>query len=241
MSQLTCEGVEAGGLVERYTAGQLAPAEQDAFESHFLTCDRCQRALLLGAAIRASLPNTPLPARPSRRVGFLWGIGLAAAAGLATVLLLPTGEASGSLRRLGDLTVAPIYLGIPVRGAPLPGDSIFDRAMSAYRDAHYGQAIVALRIAVDAGVDRAPAEFFLAASQLMTNRAQPAADGFTRVIDLGATPYLAEAHYYRAKALLRLGRPDAALADLVQASEHAGATGTAARALADSVKELLPR
>jgi tetratricopeptide (TPR) repeat protein len=157
-------------------------------------------------------------------------------------LLLPGGEPPSSLRRLGDLTVAPIYLGIPVRaGGPLPGDSIFDRAMAAYRDEYYGQAVVALRAALDAGVEAAPAEFFLAASQLMTGRPEPAAVGFGRVIALGATPYLAEAHYYRAKALLRLGRTPEALRDLELASTNAGATGAAARALADSVKERQPR
>ena len=244
MNQLTCESVEAAGMVERYTAGQLSPAEQDAFESHFLTCDRCQRAILVGAVARAELRGAPVlhPVRASPRWGLRIGVAVAAAAGLAAVLLLPGGEPPSSLRRLGDLTVAPIYLGIPVRaGAPLPGDSIFDRAMAAYRDEYYGQAVVALRAALDAGVEPAPAEFFLAASQLMTDRPVAAAEGFGRVVALGATPYLAEAHYYRAKALLRLGRADEALRDLEQAAANTGATGAAARALADSVKEPPPR
>lgn len=242
MRPLNCESVELAGMVERYTRGQLSPGEQDAFESHFLTCDRCQRAILVGAAARAELRGaSALPIRASPRWPLRIGVAVAAAAGLAAVLLLPRGEPPSSLRRLGDLTVAPIYLGIPVRaGAPLPGDSIFDRAMAAYRDEYYGQAVVALRAALDAGVEAAPAEFFLAASQLMTGRPEPSVEGFGRVIALGATPYLAEAHYYRAKALLRLGRAADALRDLELASTN-GATGAAARALADSVKERQPR
>jgi hypothetical protein len=241
MEPLTCEIVEAGGLVERYAIGQLSDAEQDAFESHLLLCDRCQRGVLLGAAIRATLPNVPLARRPVRPRVIWWGLGLTAA-GVAAILLLPPGQSGSPLRRLGDLTVAPIYLGIPVRAAlPQPGDTIFDRAMSVYREEYYGQAIVAMRSALDAGVDPAPAEFFLAASYLMTDRAQAASQGFARVIALGDTPYRSEAHYYRAKALLRLGDAEAALTELARAAGSSGATGVAARALADSVQELLPR
>jgi hypothetical protein len=53
----TCEEVTERGLVERYLAGKLSDAEIEAFESHYLTCSRCQTELRLGAGIREILPE----------------------------------------------------------------------------------------------------------------------------------------------------------------------------------------
>jgi hypothetical protein len=72
---LTCDAIVDRGLVERYLAGTLSEAEVEAFESHYLTCTRCQNELRLAAAIRDVLPEVQeaapapdvSPAAPSRR------------------------------------------------------------------------------------------------------------------------------------------------------------------------------
>ena len=85
---LACREFEEMAFVERYLLKRLSPAEQEAFEAHFLSCESCQKAIELGIAIRRTLP--PVEAVPSRRswVTLGAGLGLAAAAGLAAVLLL---------------------------------------------------------------------------------------------------------------------------------------------------------
>ena len=236
---LACRDYEEMAFVERYLLKRLSPAEQEAFETHFLTCESCQKAIELGIAIRRTLP--PVEAVPSRRswVTLGAGLGLAAAAGLAAVLLLPSTRASAEVTRLGAVGQAPLYLGVPVRAdQPASADSLFGKAMAAYASEDYSEAVPALRASLRAGVDSAPAEFFLAASLLMSGEEEDAAAGFGRVIALGDTPYRPEAHFYRAKALLRLNRAAEALTDLQSAAALEGVVATHARALADSVQRV---
>jgi len=236
---IACDDFAEGAFVERYLLKRLSPAEQEAFEGHFLTCESCQQAVELGIAIRGALPKvTALPARRSW-VALAGGLGLAAAAGLAAVLLLPSQRPSAELTRLGAVVQAPLYLGIPVRADPATSaDSLFGAAMASYAAERYSEAAPALRAALRAGVDSAPAEFFLAASALMSRQAEDAATGFARVIALGDTPYRSEAYFYRGKALLRLGRAAEALADLRSAAALEGVIGGQARALADTVQRV---
>jgi len=234
-----CQEFEDRAFVERYLMNRLSPADQEEFEAHFLTCEWCQQSIELGKAIRATLPT--VKAVPARRswVTFGAGLGLAAAAGLAAVLLLPSTRPSAEVTRLGAVGQAPLYLGVPVRAdQPASADSLFGKAMAAYASEDYSEAAPALRAALRAGVDSAPAEFFLAASLLMSGDPEEAETGFGRVIALGDTPYRPEAHFYRAKALLRLGRVADALADLRRAAALPGVIGTHAHALADSVQRV---
>ena len=238
---LGCDAVADQAVVERYLAGGLSEEQREEFESHFLTCQRCQDAIVLGAGIRAAWPR--VRARPPRRwllVG--GGLGMAAAAGLAALVLFTPKRVPEAVERLGALVQAPIYLGIPVRGGPSgPPDSLFAVAMTAYVAERFGEAAAGLQAALSAGVDSVPADFFLGASQLMTSRPADAAASFAKVIAAGDSPYLAEARFYRAKALLRLGEVSGALAELNQSAKLGGVIGAYARALADSVERVSRR
>jgi len=119
-----------------------------------------------------------------------------------------------------------------------PGDSIFDAAMVAYGDGAYAAAARGLVRALAAGVDSAPAVFFLGASELMTGRPDDAATAFRRVLALGDTPYRAEAHYYLAKALLRKGKAGPALRELRAVPPGDFPIAESAAALADTVTRL---
>ena len=234
-----CQEFEDRAFVERYLMKRLSPADQEEFEAHFLTCEWCQQSIELGKAIRATLPE--VKAAPPRRswVALGAGLGLAAAAGISAILLLPSTRPSAELTRLGAVGQAPLYLGVPVRAdQPASAESLFAQAMAAYASEDYSAAAPALRAALRAGVDSAPAEFFLAASLLMNGEAEDAAAGFGRVIALGDTPYRLEAHFYRAKALLRVGRATEALADLRRATALPGVIAGHAHALADSVQRI---
>jgi hypothetical protein len=233
---LICEVVADRGLVERYVAGRLTD-EPDlaAFETHLLTCERCREDVRLGLVVRAELTA------PGRQRPHPWtvGLGLALAAGIAAVVLL-RGNGDG-VRALGAVREPPLYLGVAVRGPGTRSDSMFDIAMTAYNLRDYAAASAGLERTVAAGVDSVPAFFFLGASCLMTGRSAAAAEAFRRVIALGASPYLGEAHYYLAKALLREGNASAALDELRAARVADGAVTAAAAALADTLQGLTKR
>lgn len=238
---LSCDDVARESLAERYLAARLAPAAEAEFEEHYLTCAACQFSLRLGAAIRSAVSE---PVHPARRgwPRLLGGTAVLAAAALAAVLLLPRDRPPGELRGLGGLSQAPVYLGVPVRpGEPTAADSLFSLAMDDYGSERWAAAAEGLRAALAAGVDPAAAEFFLGASLLMLDRPQPSADAFGRVVALDESPYVDEAHFYRAKALLRLGRSAEAAGELAHVADRATVVGAYARALADSLREVVPR
>lgn len=227
----------AQSLIERYLAGRLSPDETVAFEDHYVSCRRCQDDLRLGVATRRGL--AAIPARREsvrRRVRPAHvALGLAAAAGVAGVLLIARDRVSEDVARLGGVLEPPVYLGVAVRGIEESRDSLFAAAMSAYAARRYEEAAKGLGEALAAGVDSAPALFFRAASLLMMGRNRDAEQGFRDVIALGETPYTPEASFFRAKALLRLGNAREAGAELRVVAAKDDELGNWARALADSL------
>jgi tetratricopeptide (TPR) repeat protein len=231
---LTCDAAAERGLVERYVAGRLDDeAELAAFEAHLLTCERCRDEVRLGLTVRAELAVSGR--RRGRRV-WPFGVGLALAAGIAALVLLRFN--SEGVRAFGDVQDPPLYLGVAVRGAPTPAESLFEAAMTAYSRGDYGAAAAGLERALASGTkgDSVPALFFLGASRLLTGRPAAAADALQRAISLGDSPYLPEAHYYLAKALLREGNAAAALRELQAVPAADSAVAALAVALADSVR-----
>ncbi len=228
-------------VAERYTAGLLGPAEAAAFEDHLLLCERCQTEVRLAVGLRRVIRTAPARAA-RRRAVLIGGASLALAAGLAAFLLWPR-VVNRQLAELGTVLEPPAYLGLSVRAAPRAGDSLFAAAMDAYVTHRYDAAAAALRAALAAGVDTVPTEFFLASADLMRGRPREAADAYARVIAAGAAaaPYLPEAHAYRARALLQLGRAREALIELDGVMRLGGPDSTAARALADSLQRRMRR
>ena len=95
---LNCDEITDRALIEGYVGGRLGEADAEAFESHYLTCERCQNELRLALAIREALPEVReagllAPAEPvvgviSRRFKVRTAAALAAAAILAGLLLV---------------------------------------------------------------------------------------------------------------------------------------------------------
>lgn len=236
---LSCDAVRARASIERYVAGTLPEPETAALEEHLLTCEPCQSEIRLAVAIREALPEVGQrrPWRP-RWLGSSV-ITVAAAAVLAGVLLISRDRVPDQLSELGRLTQPPVYLGVAVRQEPSPADSLFDEAMAAYMTGEFADAAVGLSRALAAGADTVPVEFFAGASLLMTDRPADAVAAFRTVIANGDTPYLAEARYYLAKALLGLGRADEALRELRAVPDGTAEIASEARALADSVEAIV--
>jgi hypothetical protein len=100
--QLNCDEITDRALIEGYVADRLGEAETEAFESHYLTCERCQNEVRLALAIREALPEVReaglhAPAESevsviSRRLKVGAAAALAVAAVLAGLLLIPPAQ-----------------------------------------------------------------------------------------------------------------------------------------------------
>lgn len=238
-TSVTCDETSRRENAERYSARRMTAREVEAFEDHFVTCAECQSEVRLASALAAELSQAPVPTRrasasASRRAWIWGGGGLALAAGLAAFMVMRSGPSS-ELVALGAVREPPVYLGIPVRGIGGPQDSLFDVSMDAYAERRYSAATEGLRAVLAAGRDSVPAQFFLATSLLLDDRAIEAANEYQRVLVHGDTPYRAEAVYYRAKAFLRLGRAADAQAELARLTPSEGVIFDMGKALADSV------
>ena len=240
----SCDQFAAEFVIERYAAGRLSESETQAFEEHLLECERCQDELTLAVAVREALPVGEADEEPVVPRRLPWrgaGIGLTlAAAAVATLMILPGRRAAGPFAELGRVTQPPIYLGVPVRQAPARPDSVFDAAMTTYVSGDFADAARGLQESLAVGAHAAPSQFFLGASLLMLDRDEEAAAAFQAVIEAGESPYFVEAHYYLAKALLRMDGADEASVHLAIAAATDSEIGAMARALADSI-EAIPR
>ncbi len=254
---LHCADESAGALVDRYVAGQLDADETERFETHYLTCARCQEEVRFRASVRRALRSVganesaqnPRVATASgglkvaNRQWRSWplrtAIGLAIAAGIAVFVVRSATTERRALAALGDVAEAPIYLGMPVRSGDSSVQRHFDLGMRAYSDGRYAQAIDELEAAVRAERNAAPPRFFLGISHLMTGNESLALTELRAAAAIGDTPYRGEAHYYAAKALLRSGAARDALTELRQAAATGDPIATDAATLADSVRRMI--
>jgi tetratricopeptide (TPR) repeat protein len=224
-------------VAQQYAAGALDATASAAFEDHMIGCEICQAEVRLTVGVRRLARRAPASSRNR------WVVGATAllAAVIALFMIIP-GNVDPRLVDLGRVTEPPAYVGMSVRSLPQHRDSLFASAMNAYVARRYDEAASGLRAALAAGVDTVPATFFMASSELMAGRPSEAAANFSRVIAAGelAAGYLPEAHLFRARALLQLGRGKEALSDL-EAVSRDDAHGAAAAALAASVAQVIGR
>ena len=87
MREMDCTRADDGDLIPLYLSGKLPEGEAEAFELHYLGCDRCASALREGGEVRAALGQPVLvtaPSAASRPAGGrdVWTL-LAAAAAVA--------------------------------------------------------------------------------------------------------------------------------------------------------------
>jgi len=248
---LTCEMITDDGIVDQYVAGTLPEEEYESFENHLIECRACQDEVVQAVAVREGLGalgeespgREPPTAGPTVRSRSRWKaispkvwLPVAAAAVVAGLVFFGPDRVPEAISELGRVGQPPIYLGVPVRQEEAAAESLFDLAMTHYMADEFSDAAAGLRMALEAGADPIPAQFFLGASFLMLDRPREAAGALGVIIDLGPSPYQAEAHYYRAKALLRLGEVGPALDDLRGAAAVPGEIAGPAQALSDSLE-----
>lgn len=224
-----------------YATGRLDPTASMAFEEHLLFCEQCQTEVRLSVGVRHVVRVAPA-ARSGQRARWIGGAAALLAASIAGFFVLP-GRVDSNVAALGQVREPPMYIGMSVRSLPRHGDSLFASAMAAYVTRQYDRAASELHAALGAGADTIPAEFFIASSELMAGHPSEAAASYARVIGAGAAagPYLPEAHLYRARALLRLGRTTDALSELDAVGPDDPEVAKHASSLADSVKQVMRR
>jgi len=230
-----CSVAADGERVHRYVAGTLELDAVAQFETHLLGCAECQAAVREGVSVAAALRRVSAPVVDSVRAWrrrLWWTVPLAAAAGILWFVV----SRESPLERLGRVAEAPAFAAVPVRG---DGDSLtelVDSGMAAYGRGRYR---VAASLLGSVPVDRRTpgVRFYLGIATLLGAKAEEA---IRLLADVPSeSPYADEAHFFRAKAWLRLERADSALVELASV---AGTVALAARAaaLADSVREVIP-
>lgn len=233
MSALASCGVFDDDAVHRYVAGTLPPSEVDAFEIHVLSCPGCAVAAREGLLVRAALQSAaPAAGRMPHRMGAGRLGRLVPLAAAAALVLVLTGR-SDPLRSLGGVDRLPVFEPLPVRAEPGVAAREADAGMDAYAAADYRSAIRHLEAAA-AAEPSAGTYFFLGASHLALDQPIAAATAFRVALQPAGNAYAAEAHFYLAKAFLRVGQADSALAHLGAISAPVSMRRHAA-ALADSV------
>ena len=238
----------------RYVAGRLHDEELERFETHLLVCERCRMEVRSGTQIAAmqgvSAVDRRSPRRPARdsaipprqvaaveRIGvaparrhrrLTWAISLPVAAITATLLLMVRVQPPDA----GLSAFAPpVFSGGPSR-ADVVSSGVIDDGMRAYTSGDYGRAAELLERAAD-GDSSVPILFYLGVARMMSGDPAAALNAVRSVIPAAGSPYQQDAIVLAAKAWLRLGHVDSAVA--VLRSGNGGTGRQKVGALLDSV------
>jgi tetratricopeptide (TPR) repeat protein len=152
----------------------------------------------------------------------------------------PPRPAGPSLEQLARVEPPP-YQPLTLRGASDEATSRFQAGMARYQRADYPAAVAELRGAATLAPDAAHIRFFLGISHLMAGQDIAAIAELRATTALGDSPYLEEAHWYLAKALLRQNRLAAAEAELRTLIRLQGTGAREARTLLAAITRLSER
>lgn len=234
---MDCNDVAMLQLIEGYLDETLPRAQTEAFEKHYLGCERCFSDLQLQHAIRLEAGRTATPSDRSEKAapGRQWYAKsrrwLLPIAALIVLLVVPlsllidrdSGTAMVNLpAQLVEIESLPAYVETTMRGA---GDFLeaFRRGMAAYQREDYQAAVQELTRAQTENPENVPTAFYLGLSGLAAGNPSDAARQLSNVVLRGNTPYLEEARWYLAKAYFRLGKIEAARQQLEAVREMDGA------------------
>jgi len=245
---VNCETVQSDQVVERYVLGQLSEAEQGSFEEHFFACEACFEEVRLMQNLQAAGEGRPRPAvvlQMPRRNWAVWGAAAAAfviALGLAAMWRTrqpaPPPAPVAAVTPSPELTLLakidpPRYVAANLRSSTSAAEEKFRAAMEKYSVGDYRVAAAGLR-----GLQTPAARFYLGISDLMTGSPDEAIASLRAVDAMGETPYLEQARFFLAKALLASQNVSAAKQALEQTIALAGDREAEARLLLERVRQL---
>ena len=143
-----------------------------------------------------------------------------------------------SLAELGRFQ-PPIFALTSLRGIQDAATARFRDAMTHYADRDYRGAIPGLRAAVQLDPEAAHASFFLGVCYVLTERLEEGISTLRQTVAAGDSPYLEEAHFYLAKALLQNGKPAEARQEIERTIRLRGPLEAEARQLLAALDRVL--
>jgi tetratricopeptide (TPR) repeat protein len=243
---MNCTDIEKNqDRIEQYVTGSLRGADRDRFEEHLLTCEACQEQLEELALLRTSLADERWAVAEEsrgRRLEWHWSWAAAAAAlllGLGLMLWLAPWAGSPSNEALvaASMVEAPPFEPKNLRSVTGDAEIRFQEAMQQYLEGSYGRAIPGLEAAVELDPSLDKARFYLGTCYLLEDEPKKAIDNLSRIAELESSPYREWAHFYRAKAHLRLGDLDSALSDLSEVISVGGDLRTQAEEVLEQIPD----
>ena len=258
---MTCEEIEQSDVMEQYLLGRLPPAARDDFDGHLFECDECFERLETFRALRRELAATATarraePVRATR--GWIWRWALVPT--FATLVIVgvtvwprafpPSVPAPARPARRPRRAPRLRRARLPecrspssaacshprsnprsFRGVQDAATARFREGMKHYRDGDYRAAIPGLRAAAQLDPEAAHATFFLGICHGLTGQLEAAIRALRQTIAVGDSPYLEEAHFYLAKALLQNNDPAGARQELARTIRLRGLLENEARKL----------
>jgi tetratricopeptide (TPR) repeat protein len=140
-------------------------------------------------------------------------------------------------RAIADVRPSP-YQAPVMRVGVDEAQRTFGEAMALYAKSEYARAIPGLEAAAAADPDDAGAPFFLGVSRQLTNDDRGGIEALRAAIARGDTPNSEEARRYLARAHLRAGDPDLAIAELRAVIQLPGDFETEASQLLEEIEEV---
>ena len=132
----------------------------------------------------------------------------------------------------------PAYVPQTFRSAESEATAQFREAMQQYVGKDYRAAIRGLRTASELDPEAPHAGFFLGICYLLTDQVEPGIAALRKTIALGDSPYLEEAHFYLAKALLLKNDVPGAERELERTLQLRGEREAEAQRLRDDLNKL---
>ena len=231
---MTCDEIERDEIAERYLSGRLGEEASADFEAHYFDCSRClEHVGRLESARHALAGDSGAGADARRWRRRLWPAAGALAAAAVLILAvrvidepsappnlpvtrdvdLPREPAAPDLGRLGAIE-PPRFTPPRLRSGAGEARRVFLDAMQWYERGDYAGAVPGLEAAVRADPAYPAAHFFLGVCSLQLDRRADAIRYLREAARLGESPYLEDAHFFLAKALIRDGDVETARGEL---------------------------
>jgi tetratricopeptide (TPR) repeat protein len=256
-TKMDCHTVEDHNIIERYISERLSGPELEAFEQHYLGCNKCFAELKMRHAAAMELSSLPIQLQPSRSLwmalSWRWAFasGAVALALLVGILYLRPHEqarpelpqiaelqqpSAAVIGQLGSIDQIPPYIPGVIRGGETdPAMIKFQEGMNLYSMQKYADAVSPLMEAARLAPDRPIIPFYLGISYLVSGNTDGAIEQLQRVIAQD-NPYSEEGHFFLAKAYLRKRNFSSARAQLQTVQSLHDAHATAAQDLLNRIQ-----
>lgn len=239
-------------VAERYLQGGLDEVTASAWEEHYFGCDECFARLKDLRVLRGELDRTrrdlekarpSRPALPFALAAALVGIAAAGAFWFSRSRQGPVAAPPAAVSILANLPAveAPPWTPLLLRGPEDDTVRRFHSSMEPYAKGDWVGALPLLREAARLDPTAPGPRFYGGACALLLGGTAEAIEELKKVVALGDTPYLEEARFYLARALLESGDLPAAREELKRVVEQDGGRREAARQLLERLDAATPR